>query len=207
MLVLLVFLIIVLRKTYNKQKEVKTDLIFTNLEIELYFKDRKNILTFISYECIVNKEDYREFEKNIIWTGEKYNYTKIVESSGHYSLSDSNRKSSPYSYTVDFNKKLSIGDFLYFKLETSVYDGDLSMNPVFSHMIKNQTNKFIIKLTVPKNLVKNVRPKVYKDIGRTIEVPNDIDLKINNVGDYLQYSYSLNNPTLLNNYFIEWDFK
>lgn len=101
---------------------------------------------------------------------------------------------------------LSIGDNLYFKLKTSVNDDDSSMMPVFSHMVKQQTFNFSIQLTVPKNLVKNVRPAVYKDITRTVKVNNDIKLLKKNVGDLIQYYYTIENPSLLNNYCIEWDF-
>lgn len=189
------------------EDEITTDLIFNKLEIELYFKDRKNIFSYLTYDCQANKVGYHEFEKSILWTGNKYNYTKILESNGNYSLTDSTRKASPYNYIINFNKSFSIGENIYFKLETSVNDDDLSMTPVFSHMLKQQTTQLVIHLTVPRDLVKNIRAAVYKDISRTLKVPNDIKLIQNNVGDLIQFSYTIDNPTLLNNYCIEWDFK
>lgn len=195
-------------KQYKKKAEITTDLIFDEFDIELYFKDRQNIFTYLTYNCIVNKDNYNEkFIKSIIWTGDKYNYTKIVESNGSYTLTDSTRSSSPYTYTIDFNKTFSLGDSIYFKLETCVNDDNLSMAPVFSHMIKHQTNKFNIRVTVSSELISNVRASVYKDIVRTISVPTNIDIERKTVGNLIQFSYSINEPKLLNNYCIEWDFK
>lgn len=209
LMILLIALCIVIIIKSNKKIEneiITTDLIFNNLEIELYFKNRNEIVCNLTYDCIVNKEGVSDFRKSIIWTGSSYNYTKIIESNGQYDISDSDRKSSPYLYIINFNKLLSIGDNLYFKLMTSVNDDDSSMMPVFSHMVKQQTFNFSIQLTVPKNLVKNVRPAVYKDITRTVKVNNDIKLLKKNVGDLIQYYYTIENPGLLNNYCIEWDF-
>ncbi len=209
LMILLIALCIVIIIKSNKKIEneiITTDLIFNNLEIELYFKNRNEIVCNLTYDCIVNKEGVSDFRKSIIWTGSSYNYTKIVESNGQYDISDSDRKASPYLYIINFNKLLSIGDNLYFKLKTSVNDDDSSMMPVFSHMVKQQTFNFSIQLTVPKNLVKNVRPAVYKDITRTVKVNNDIKLLKKNVGDLIQYYYTIENPSLLNNYCIEWDF-
>lgn len=186
---------------------IETNLIFENLEVELYFKDRENILSFLSYDCIVNTEKYPGFEGRIIWTGGKYNYTKIIESNGEYTLYDSRRTSSPFTYTIDFNRELSFGDSVYFKLETSVKDDNLSMIPIFSHTIRQQTHKFTMHLTVPENLIKNIKLNVYKDSARTINAPNDIHIATQKVGNLMQYSFSINNPTLLNNYCFEWEFK
>ncbi len=192
----------------NKTNEIATDLIFNSLDIKLYFKDRSNVVTYLTYDCSVNKDNYSDiFKKDIIWTGGKYNYTKIIESNGNYILSDSTRTNSPHTYTIDFNKSFAFGDIIYFKLETCVEDNNLSMTPVFSHMVKQQTINLNIRLTVPKNLITNIRASVYRDIGRSLKVPHDIQLITTNVGDLIQYSYSVDNPSLLNNYCIEWDFK
>lgn len=211
MLLLVVVTILVLLNLYkgknNSELEIKTDLIFNSLDIELYFKDRINILTYLTYDCVVNKDNYNEeFKKQIIWTGGTYNYTKIIKSNGDYSLTDSNRNASPHTYIIDFNKTFLLRENMFFKLETSVTDDDLSMTPVFSHMIKHQTIKFNIHLSVPQNLITNVRPAVYRDIARTIKVPHNIQIEAKNVGNLIQYSYTIDNPNLLNNYCIEWDF-
>lgn len=196
------------KKLISAESGITTDLIYNSLDIELYFKDRKNIVTYLTYDCAINKEHYNEdFKKNIIWTGGTYNYTKLIESDGEYSLTDSERKSSPHTYTISFNKPLSFGDKVHFKLETSVNDNDLSMTPVFSHMIKHQTMKLKIHLTVPKNLIKNARAAVYRDVLRAMEIPNDISLETANAGDLILYSYSVDDPKLLHNYCIEWEFK
>lgn len=196
------------KRTINNRNEITTDLIFNSLDIELYFKDRENIITYLIYDCGVNKDNYNDvFKKEIIWTGSTYNHTKIVEANGQYILTDSNRTRSPHTYIINFNKTFMFGDNIHLKLETSVTDNDLSMTPVFSHMIKHQTIKFNIHLTVPQNLITNIRPTVYRDIGRSIKVPSNIRLESKNVGDLIQYSYSVDNPKLLYNYCIEWDFK
>jgi len=199
--------IFLIKNFKSKEEDIATDLILNSLDIELYFKNREVIFTYLTYDGVVNADNYEQFSKSILWTGYKYNYTKIIESNGSYELVDSNRKASPYYYSVKFNKKLFIGDNVYFKLETSVSDDDKSMNPVFSHMVKQQTYQFTIRLTVPRDLIKNVRPTVYRDLTRTIIVPNNIRLKEEYVGDLIQYSYTIENPKMMNNYCIEWEFK
>lgn len=214
MFLLIIILIIVIFKQQHKDNSnlntntITTDLIFNSLEIELYFKNRKDIFTHATYNCIANKEGpIDDFKQDIIWTGGKYNYTKIIKSDDSYILNDSNRTASPYTYIINFNKTFSLGDKLYFMLETSVNDSNFTMVPVFSHLIKNQTINFTIHLTVPEDLVINVKPAVYRDIARTIKVPHNIMLEKKTVGNLIQYSYTIHNPNLLNNYCIEWNFK
>ena len=70
MFLLMVFLIILVIKLYSSngvdKPSISTDLIFNNLDIELYFEDRQNILSFLTFDCTVNKEAYNSELKNSI---------------------------------------------------------------------------------------------------------------------------------------------
>ena len=122
------------KKAANVENAIMTDLIFTSLDFQMFFNDRENIVTSIAYDCEVNEDNYNKpLKRNILWTGSTYHYTKLVSADNgeNFTLTDSTRKASPYTYVVHFNRSFSRGEHIKFKLETCVSDHDLTMTPIF----------------------------------------------------------------------------
>ena len=55
-------------------------------------------------------------------------------------------------------------------------------------------------------IIRNVKKAVYADTAREICVCRPENIKCENVGNLRKYVYEIENPDLLYNYFIEWEF-
>lgn len=194
-------------KANNAYDELSCDYRFSSIIAELTFDDdRKHVTSTIGYKMTVLAESVTELKRDIIWSGSKYNGTKIIYKNGDYELIDSDRDHSPYPYTIIFNSEKKRGDIIEFKTETSVADENLDMIPQYSFMVKYQIDKLIIRVIAPKNMIKNVKKSIYADRAKEICIATPKTITEDRVRDLVRYTYEITNPTLLYNYFIEWEF-
>ena len=190
----------------NVIKNFEPDYRVSSLTAEMTFNSRTEITSCIDCKMVVLAKSVTELNRDLIWSGSEYKGTKLVERNGPYEIIDSNRAQSPYPYTIVYNEEKKRGDKVEFKTETSVVDGKLDMSPVYSVMVKYQIDELIIRVVAPRNMLKHVNKVVYADRGRQIRVTVPEPAKKEDVGPYSSYTFAENNPTLLYNYFLEWEF-
>lgn len=191
----------------GEKEELSFDYRFSSIIAELTFDDnRKNITSTVDYKMTVLAESVKELKREIIWSGSKYNGTKITRKNGDYELIDSDRTNSPYPYSIVFDSEKKRGDKIEFTTETHVIDEDLEMMPHYSFMAKYQIDKLVIKVVAPNNIIKNVKKSVYADRAKEICIEHPKKIEADPVRDLVRYTFEISNPTLLYNYFIEWEF-
>ncbi len=176
------------------------------MEAELVFNDRVNIESKLTYDMEVLKDGISKIQREIIWSGTKYNGTQLLEAPRGYTISDSKRKQSPYLHTVYFNEEKKPGDSVNFVTSTSISDDGEEMSPVYSFMVKYQIDELVLHVVAPPGLITNVKKAAYADRGREINVIKPATITKENIGNLVRYTYSIKNPTILYNYFIEWEF-
>ncbi len=191
----------------NSTDEALFDFRFSSIVAEFTFDDdRRNITSTIDYKMTVLSESVTELKRNLIWSGSEYNGTKLIYMNGDYELVDSDRKHSPYPYTILFNSEKKRGDIIELKTETTVKDGNLDMIPMYSFMAKYQIDTLIIRVIAPKGMIKNVKKSIYADRAKEIVVKKPECINGESIRNLVRYSYKIENPTLFYNYFIEWEF-
>lgn len=191
----------------ENNNSISSDLRFSTIEAELIFDDnRQNIISAIDYKMTVLSESVSELKREIIWSGNKYNGTRLVSMNGDYQLIDTNRESSPYPYTINFNSEKKRGDFIEFKTETSVTDENYTMLPRYSFMVKYQIDKLILRVVAPRNMIKNVKKAIYADRAKEICVEKPKNITREKIRELERYTFEIENPSLLYNFFIEWEF-
>lgn len=194
-------------ETIDEHSDLSLDYKFRSIIAEMTFDDnRMDITSTIDYKMTVLSEEVTELKRQLIWSGSEYQGTKLIQMNGNYSIEDSTRTSSPYPYTIKFNDKKKRGDTIEFKTETSVVDGNLSMLPMYSFMVKYQIDVLVLQIIAPKGMLKNVQKVVYADSAREICVEHPTELCGENIRDLVRYTFKIKNPTLLYHYFIEWEF-
>lgn len=189
----------------------KNDLLFSKfrakkMEAELYFENRENLTSKVTYQMNVLSNGVSEIKRSITWTGSEYISTTIENTNEDYSLFDSNRKFSPHIIKILFNSEKNRGDFVRFTTNTRVSDKNHEMTPHYSFMVKYQIDELILHIVVPKNLVKNVKKAIYADVAREILIEKPTIIIGETIGNFVRYTYKVENPTFLYNYFIEWEF-
>lgn len=190
----------------TKEKALSSKFRAELMDAELTFDTREKITSKLTYNMTALVNNITEIERLITWTGSKYIKTSIEDTNGDYSLVDSNRKISPHPIKISFNPEKNSGDFVKFTTVTSVEDGDKEMSPHYSFMVKYQIDKLVLHVVAPRGLIKNVKKAVYADTGREIIVEKPSSIRSENVGNLVRYTYEIENPTFLYNYFIEWEF-
>lgn len=196
----------ILQKT-NNSVELFKQFHAKEMEAELFFENRESIISRISYKLTVSSPTpISKLHRSITWTGNKYNGTTLIDTNGNYVLNDSNRKASPYDFTIDFNEEKPNGSFIQFTTETRVSDDNHEMTPIYSFMVKYQIDKLILHVMAPLNLIENVRATVYADFARDIMVKQPIRINGKRTGNCIKYTFIFDSPTFLHNYFLEWEF-
>lgn len=191
----------------NDYSDIPLDYKFSSIIAEMTFDDnRVDIESTIDYKMLVLKDGVNELKRQLIWSGSEYIRTELVERNGNYSLDDSERALSPFPYIIKFNENKKCGDRVEFKTRTLVKDGNMSMIPMYSFMVKYQIDKLTLRIIAPKDMIKNVKKVVYADSAREICVEESKEIYGETIRDLVRYTFEIKNPALLYNYFIEWEF-
>lgn len=176
------------------------------IETELNFEDRTKIVSTLNYKMTANEDNIEYFEKELVWTGKDYNGTNLIEKNGNYELELFDSSDSMHKYRVKFLDTISRQDVIKFKLQTDVCDSTCSMLPISSYMVKHQIDQLVIRVVVPPNCIKNVKRSIYADMFRQVKIgqPQKVNKKV--IGGKDCYEITINNPTILYRYFLEWEF-
>ncbi len=184
-----------------------TDLRINKLEAEFHIKSSDKIISTLDYNITANIDGLQHFIKPILWTGDKYNGTKLIEKdSPCYTLHDKGVNDGYHICEVNFNKEIKCQDKIRFKLQTEVSDTNCKMQPFYGYTVKHQIDKLILRVVIEPNKIHNVRKSICWDWERqmAVETPKLLSKKI--IGDNEVYEVEIPNPTLLYKYFIEWEF-
>lgn len=185
---------------------IEPNIKFIDLKLTLEYKSNEDIKSHRSNELTVTQEPINHIEKEIVWTGSRYVGTFLVDNTEGFSLEDSSRKISPYKYKVLFNKNLTKGETVTYKIVTKVSDENNDMKPFYSHTITNPTERLTLTIKFHKNMITNVRFQEYRDSGHEIKIGDTAYLKKEEDGDFEIYTHTIKNPSLLNTCCIEWEF-
>lgn len=177
-----------------------------SVETELFFENRTDITSTVSYDLIANEDGVRYFQKEIIWSGQDYFGTDLVECNGNYSFEITDNNNSLHTYKVLFNDPVKCQDNIKFKTVTKVADSTSKMQPVSSYMVKHQIDLLTIRVVVPRGLIKNVRKSIYADLARQVKIEPSSVVDKKNIGSNDVYEITIKNPTLLYRYYLEWEF-
>lgn len=189
-------------------KDLSFEVKFSAVTATLEFKNGRNeIISTLDYDMIVLAESISQLSRDIIWSGTSYNGTKLIEKDGDYELIDSDRTGSPYPYRIIFKSPLKKGNRVHFKTETIVSDSTLTMIPMYSFMVKYPTEKLTLKIIAPDSLIKNVKKAIYVDRAQELCLEKPSALAVERImHGWSGYTYNISNPSMLYNYFIEWEF-
>lgn len=188
-----------------KELPIESNIKYNKMMLSLTYNANIDIINERHVELEVIGEPINHIEKEITWTGSEYLGSEVSDESNEFSIIDSERKTSPYRYIVEFNKSILKGERAKYTVKTKVSDADNEMQPFLSHTVKNPTDELIIKLVVPKKTIGNVKGRIYRDTGREIPVNVNIPLNKEEESEKEIFIYSIKNPNLFFTYCIEWD--
>lgn len=184
-----------------------TDFRINSIVAEMHIKDNNDIISTLDYELTANKDDLQFFQKSVLWTGDKYNGTKLKSSnSTDYTFHDMGGNDGYHIYQVRFNKEVKCLDKIEFTLETSVSDSNHQMQPFYGYCVKHQVDKLTLRVVAPPNMIRNIRQNICWDWERLMNVGEPKTVSKEVIGGNEVYQIEVHNPTLLYKYFLEWEF-
>lgn len=178
-----------------------------SLDAEFFIKSEKEMISTLDYCLVAKKDGIEYFEKDFIWTGKECHGIELVDpSNSNYELVVTSKNNSYCTYRVLFNEEIKHQNELKFKLKTTVSDEGKTMMPYYAYTVKHQIDVLRLRVVVNRNSIRRVKHSVYLDALRELKVGESTEIKRKIVGNYDCYEISINNPTLLYRYFIEWEF-
>lgn len=185
-----------------------SDIEYNNIEVDLKFVEGRN-----EVECTrrisakIMKEELCQITKNIIWTGSSYDGTELLteESDKDISLEQSSI-TLPYTYTLKFDRNK--GDLLKYSVLTKAKDEKNVMEPYLAHMVKNKTNRLVLRMSLKKedNKVKDVKFTVYADLEMKTKINEEKIQPICDQIDEIIYERVIENANVNYTYALEWQF-
>ncbi len=196
------------RNNSNKFKprfpSLSMDYIYKEIETELHFKTRENIAYSSNYNISALKE-ISEMKRSHNWTGD-YISSPILESAHNHKVELCKDASPLTTAKIIFDVPLEKNQPTTFKLKYELGDSSKIMQPMIGHLVRNPTERIILRLCVPNDMVKGVKRCVYADSFAQINLsqPQIIHCKI--IGNNDVYEWVIDNPSLLYYYRISWEF-
>lgn len=184
------------------------DLVYNEIINELKFNgDRNNIDYFKTINATVKRQDIKRFSRKIFWTGSAYDGTKIIQDESDSDLSLNETSSTlPYTYDIVIETPRSKDDKLQYKILTCVKDEKHVMEPYLAHMVKNDTNKLVLRVITPKDMITDVIATVYADLDMKIRISESkITEDVQDENEI--YEKMIENANVNYTYAIEWKFK
>lgn len=194
------------KRNLPKFPELTFDYRITSSEYELFFETREKI---IQTQCVALEalnDNLEDVSHNMTWTGQNYIKSELDKDCKGVSLLDSDRTSAPYLVRIKFEHPLRRGDRSSYKFRTYVEDPTSSMMPYLSKIIKCQTEKLVIRVTAPRDMIKNAYFCVTTDSLQDIQLDMPKSIPVKNVGHYDLFECTVENLELLRCYSITWEF-
>lgn len=194
------------KKSSPSFPKITRDYKITSSEYELFFENRHKIIHSQSATLEVQCDSLNSIAQNMNWTGQKYIGSKLDTHCDKLELIDTTRTTSPYPVVIKFQHPLRHGDTEYYRFHTTVEDNDNCMLPILGKVIKCETAKLVLRLTVPHGLIQNPRFCITTDYTREIPLNTPEPLSVKYIGNYEVYEKEIENLELLRCYSICWDF-
>lgn len=180
---------------------------YKKVEVNLHFITREKMTYEANYYIQALKET-SYIKRNYSWTGDEIKELPIISRSQKISnvelLKDSCIRK---TYLVKFVTPLQKGQEISFSLKYNLSDIKKQMDAYLKHTVLNPTEKIILRIIVPKNLIRNLVKCVYADEMTEIRLIAPEELSIfRETDDLLIYEWEILKPSLLYNYQIIWEF-
>ena len=193
----------VLKSKGKRGEDIASDFKYLDMKLSLDYRSSNEIYSFRNVQIEIIGNPINHIDKEIIWTGSSYNYTKLINSDA-FELKDCNRSVSPYKYTVEFKRYLLKGEVVSYSIKTSVSDETNEMKPFLSHTVKNPTERLTLEIRIPKNKADTVYFQEYYDSGRELPKGESIQLSIEEEEGFIFACHEIEHPSLLHTYAIFW---
>ncbi len=193
----------------SESEELKYgDIEYTKVSVEFRFtKGRNEIECYRTIEAVVLKDEIKDFERKLVWTGSSYDGTELVkEGSGSGIQIVPISSTLPYRYKIVGNWKK--GDKLNYKICTKAKDEKSVMQPYLAHMVKNKTEELELRVVCKKGdkLLNKVKSSIYADFNMDILVEQKAIAPEEHEDEQI-YIFKIPNANVNYTYAIEWEFK
>lgn len=180
-----------------------------NLEFELYFKDRENIIQRHTVEYIVADKPLKTISHTMHWTGSGYLGSRLLPKSLNkgYTLEEESCGLGLHNINIVFPEEKMMGFSDKYSFESEISDEAHQMQPVLARIIKCRTNHLTLKVTVPKGMIKSCEKYVSADIPCEFILNGPEVVQAESVGDNDCYRFPVDNPELLRFYGLRWNFE
>ena len=184
------------------------DIKYTNMEIDFNFLQKRNKIECLrTINAVVQKDELNEFTRKIIWTGSSYDGTSLVteKSDDDIKLIES-KDSMPYNHKIIAKRQK--GETLNYAILTKAKDEKNVMEPYLAHMVKNQTDKLILRISCNKedHVFHDVRAVIYADLKMETLIREEKLKELPDCGERCVYEYQINDANVNYTYSIEWTF-
>jgi len=189
---------------------------FPKLTIDYKYKDVETELNFISKEKAVYTSTYNIIalkelsyvKRSHYWSGDEIKELPMVYDSGN--IHDIELLKSHYGridILIRFVIPIQVNQNIKFTIKYNLSNLKKEMEPFLRHTVNNPTEKVLLRLVVPNNLVKNVIKCIYADSTYSIELCKPEKLCIfRQIDGFSIYEWEILKPSLLYYYLIKWEF-
>lgn len=181
LIISIISLVIVLEFFYRRRKDdnsqssgsIEPKFKASSIEAEFYFVSREEMESRIEYDMQLTCSSMREYPRDLLWNGAEYKGTTIApDYAEDYTVEEQISPQSPHDYLIKFKIEKKRGDSVKFKTITKVGDTTHIMKNYYSYTVLYQVEELILRVSAPKDLIKDVKKVVYADRSREIYVPN-----------------------------------
>ena len=116
------------------------------------------------------------------------------------------KESMPYTHKIIANRRK--GDALKYQILTKAKDEKNVMEPYLAHMVKNQTDRLVLRISCNKedDIFHNVRAVIYADLKMETLISETPLIELPDCGERTVYEYPIINANINYTYAIEWTF-
>lgn len=199
---------VIRRKEKLNFPSIVTDYCIKTSEFELFFKNRENIIQRQTISFKILSQHFKEFIHCMNWSGESYTSSAISEASHRkgYSLTDSNRKTPPFSITVSLPEEKDRGFSDEYSFESQLLDNAHEMEPHLSRFVKCKTGCITLRVTAPEGLLKNCCCYIAADSNSEIMLSPKEPVLPKKIGELQYFEWKIIDVELMHYYFLAWEF-
>lgn len=180
----------------------------SNVEIELYFKDREHIIQRQEITYRVRGKPLTSISHTMYWTGDGYGGSHLDEASIRkgYRLEETESSASSFKITVIFPEERQPGFEDTYCVVTEVTDSRHQMMPFLSRLIKCPTSRLSLKITAPDGMIQSCKQMVTADISSDFILSDPKPVRSELVGSLRCYRRDFTKLELLRYYRLKWIF-
>lgn len=201
--------IVLYKDSTNKFKpkfpSLSMDYMYKKIETEMHFTNREEIAYTSRYDILAFKEISR-MKRSTKWTGTSISELPILKSTKNHRVELCKDDEPTKTINVIFEVPLQKNDETDCELKYELGDSEKKMHPILGHVVKNPTEKIILRLCVPPGMVNSVKKCIYADSTAQINLSQPQIINPRFIGNIVMYEWEIDNPSLLYYYRINWIF-